>query len=752
MKRLGRWTRFSDRVGKIVAALGVVGILGLGAAVLAPAASAAVAPAISAVSVDCSASQLAITISDFDAENPPNVDILEFSDTSGYVESLITPNGATGTYYVPFHSFIPGNGTYWAGDESTNQPDLQEFTVDCASDTFTTQASPTATPVDIATTVGDSASFDNDSLNSQPPTGSVTFTLYSDSACTSAAGVSGNSAIGLFGGNYVASFSASWTPTEAGVYYWQATYSGDANNDPYTSPCNSSNEELTVEQASPNITTYTAVSSATLNSSGAVGDLAIFGGSETSSVSGESVSFTLYPAASCQAGTGAVASGDGTIFFDPYPFDTYVADFSTTWTPTDAGTYDWVASYPGDANNAAYTSGCADPDEQVVVPQDTPCITTHLSKNRIWVDGWVTDTATLSDADSGATDPANGAITISLYKGRHAWACSGRPVWRGTETATPNTAGDGTYTASFWVPFAGDYELQASFAGDPNDQSATSRCGTELLRVSQDQPWIRTHLHDSTVTYGDSVTDSAYLWGAADPDFSHHDGTITINAYSYSGSGKPCCLPGTAVASETGYIWIHHGRAYYSATFNTATAGLNAGEYELQAYYSGDQNDQSAASRCGTELLTVNQDPAAITTQLTSGTASSGGSATDTATLSDVSSTADGTITISLYSGNTAAACTGTATTLTATPATSGPGAYAVTFTNLSTGSYELQANFLGDQNDTTAASTCGTELLTVSKPVGGQLAASTGTPVTGANLAGPGLAGLLALLLGSVL
>ena len=65
---------------------------------------------------------------------------------------------------------------------------------------------------------------------------------------------------------------------------------------------------------------------------------------------------------------------------------------------------------------------------------------------------------------------------------------------------------------------------------------------------------------------------------------------------------------------------------------------------------------------------------------------------------------------------------------LTATPATAGPGSYSVTFTNLTTGTYELQANFAGDQNDTTAASTCGTELLTVSSPVGGQLAASTGT------------------------
>lgn len=747
---MGKWKRLTDRVGKTLAGVGVVGLIGLGAALFAPAASAtAVSPTISAVP-DCGTGYVAVTTYGW-ATYPDYIEVASGTDLSDVVAS--EPIDVDGTYDYTIDSvFGTGGGTFtlFDDDDNSTQTTIQ---VDCASDTFATQASPTATPVDADATVGDSATFDNDSLNSQPPTGNVTFTLYTDSACRVTAGVGGNGEIGSSGGSYVASFSASWTPTEAGTYYWQATYPGDANNDPYTSTCNSTGEELTVEQDSPTITTYAAPSTATLNTLSGGGDFAVFGGSETSSVVGESVTFTLYPASTCQAGTGAVAGGSGTVVSSSV-YDAYVAAYPTTWTPTTAGTYDWVASYGGDSNNAAYTSGCSDANEQVVVPQDTPCITTQLKAHHghIAVDGWVTDTATLSDADSAGTGYATGTITINIYKGRHGWACSsGAPVW--SETASPATDGDGTYTASFWIPIAGDYEFQASFAGDTNDQSATSQCGTEPLRVDPAQPWVRTHLEDSTVTYGDSVTDSAHLWGAADPDFGRYDGTITISAYSYSGSGRPSCWPGTAVASETGHIWIHHGRTYYSATFNTATAGLNAGEYELQAYYSGDRNDQSAASWCGSELLTVNQDPAAITTQLASGTAASGGSATDTATLTDVSSTADGTITISLYSGATAAACTGTPVKmLTATPATAGPGSYSVTFTNLTTGTYELQANFLGDQNDATAASACGTELLTVSSPVGGQLAASTGTPVTGADLAGPGLAGILALLLGSML
>ena len=54
-----------------------------------------------------------------------------------------------------------------------------------------------------------------------------------------------------------------WCPTRTpstfgsvGTYYWQAVYSGDANNNAASSPCTATNnEKLTVTIASPTIAT-----------------------------------------------------------------------------------------------------------------------------------------------------------------------------------------------------------------------------------------------------------------------------------------------------------------------------------------------------------------------------------------------------------------------------------------------------------------------------------------------------------------
>ena len=50
--------------------------------------------------------------------------------------------------------------------------------------------------------------------------------------------------------------SSTVTFNSAGTYYWQAVYSGDANNNGATSPCTATNnEQLTVNKASPTIAT-----------------------------------------------------------------------------------------------------------------------------------------------------------------------------------------------------------------------------------------------------------------------------------------------------------------------------------------------------------------------------------------------------------------------------------------------------------------------------------------------------------------
>ncbi len=115
-----------------------------------------------------------------------------------------------------------------------------------ADPSITTVAIPNTGVAGVAlSNVGDTATLHNVSANGI--TGSVTFTLYSDSACTvPVPGMSGSGAISTSGGTSTASWSAStWAPPAPGVYYWLASYPGDANNSGFTTNCGDPGEEFT---------------------------------------------------------------------------------------------------------------------------------------------------------------------------------------------------------------------------------------------------------------------------------------------------------------------------------------------------------------------------------------------------------------------------------------------------------------------------------------------------------------------------
>jgi hypothetical protein len=249
--------------------------------------------------------------------------------------------------------------------------------------------------------------------------------------------------------------------------------------------------------------------------------------------------------------------------------------------------YYWIARYYDTVDRITIFSPCSSEPLTVGAVLATPSLTTSLSSGSVSAGGSVTDRATLSDASSGA----NGKIMISSYSGSGGSVCSGTAV--ASETASPTTNGDGTYTATFSSLSAGDYEFQASFAGDSNDSAATSACGSEPLAVTTSKTALSTKLSASTVSAGGSVTDAATLTGAS----SGAGGTITISAYS--GSSSSVCT-GTPIVTETASPSTD-GDGTYSATFTS----LGAGDYEFRASYAGDSNNAAAQSTCGTEPLTV---------------------------------------------------------------------------------------------------------------------------------------------------
>ena len=106
---------------------------------------------------------------------------------------------------------------------------------------------------------------------------------------------------------------------------------------------------------------------------------------------------------------------------------------SGPFSTTAVGTFHWTATYNGDTNNAAVTSGCT--AEPVVITQATPTIATTPSAGGA-VGTSISDTATVS---GGFTPTGN--VTFNLFAPTDT-TCTGTPVF--TATNRPLTAGSAT--------------------------------------------------------------------------------------------------------------------------------------------------------------------------------------------------------------------------------------------------------------------------------------------------------------------
>jgi hypothetical protein len=153
-------------------------------------------------------------------------------------------------------------------------------------------------------------------------------------------------------GNYK---SAPFTPTEVGTYRWVETYSGDASNAPVATACGDPAETVVVTQAHPVITTSAAPASVKVGD--AVGDIAHLGGGANPR---GTITFRLYGPNDSTCSAPPVFVGEQNVVGNgSYP--------SPTPTPAVPGTYLWVATYSGDANNAGAATACGDAGETVVV-------------------------------------------------------------------------------------------------------------------------------------------------------------------------------------------------------------------------------------------------------------------------------------------------------------------------------------------------------------------------------------------------
>jgi hypothetical protein len=131
------------------------------------------------------------------------------------------------------------------------------------------------------------------------------------------------------------------------------------------------------------------------------------------------------------------------------------------------GDYRWTASYSGDANNAAASGACGDPNETSTVTQATPTLAT-IASGPVSVGNAIHDTAKLADA----SEPT-GTVTFAAY-GPDDPNCTGRPVFT-SSVAVASTGG--TISEDFTPTSPGTYRWTASYRGDENNAAASGACG-----------------------------------------------------------------------------------------------------------------------------------------------------------------------------------------------------------------------------------------------------------------------------------
>ena len=419
---------------------------------------------------------------------------------------------------------------------------LKDFilgTFEACGATITTEASDDS--FEIGGTITDNATVNVTGGASPPaPTGFVNFFVCGptdgitscDATGTAAGHINLNTAV-VSGNDYTVT-SDVVTPTSAGDYCFYAEYpAGQDTNYPdgaflsdFTDEC------FTVTPKQPDITTNATDGPVPLGTS--LDDVATLSGTANQpdgDPANGTITFTAYgphdDLTTCDtvAYTSVVTvSGDGD----------YTASSGTggTFTPTAAGTYNWIAVYSGDPpNTLGDSTACGDANEGTVVSPNQPDITTNATDGPVPLGTSLDDVATLSGtANQPDGDPANGTITFTAY-GPHDDLTTCDTV---AYTSVVTVSGDGDYTASsgtggtFTPTAAGTYNWIAVYSGDPpNTLGDSTACGdaNEGTVVISLQPTIST----AQYVYPNDTAHIAVATGGGDLT-----GSITFGLYDSS--------------------------------------------------------------------------------------------------------------------------------------------------------------------------------------------------------------------------
>jgi hypothetical protein len=499
------------------------------------------------------------------------------SGNGSYHSDPFTPSGP-GTYrWVASYSGDPNNG---AVATSCGDPGEVVFVPPPpAQPALTTTASagaPAGSPI-----------FDTAHLSGgSGPTGSITFDVYGPDNSGCASPPAGTSTVTVSGnGDYR---SRPFTPTQPGTYRWIATYHGDEHNKPAgPTLCDEAGESVGVSKANPTLFTFTVPA---VPIGGEVHDLAVL---RAGSMPTGNMTFELFGPNDATCAAAPVYSVEQNVIGNgAYP--------SPGFAPRETGSYQWVATYSGDNNNAGATTQCGASGETVIVLPRQPLLTTSASPPGNLHKGRRVRAGGLSDYDAAALNfgfEPTGTITFRLF-GPGDVSCSGSPVF----TSAADVDGNGVYNSERFTPTAsGTYRWDATYSGDSHNNSiGPTSCAdpAEHVRVTLPaDPQFTTTASDA-VPLGGAIHDTAHLSSGDNPS-----GTIAFKLY---GPADTDCT-GRPVFTST--VAVDGNGDYTSGSF-VATA---AGAYRWLASYSGDAANHPAGTTCSDPTETTVVRPPNIT-------------------------------------------------------------------------------------------------------------------------------------------
>ncbi len=415
---------------------------------------------------------------------------------------------------------------------------------------LTLSGSPTAPNVGESETLSATLSCRGHAIAGQP----VTFTTsganpHSASATTNTAGV--------------ATFS--YTGTATGADTAQATFTASGSN--------VSSSPLTVNwaKAQPAISTKVTAASVTLGQP--ISDTATLSGG--SSPSG-SVSWNVYAASDTTCKTP----------LNSQPLTATLSGASATsptFTPSAAGTYQFVATYAGDSNNSATATKCPEASEQVTVAKAQPAISTKVTAASVTLGQPISDTATLS----GGSSPS-GSVSWNVYAASDT-TCK-TPL--NSQPLTATLSGASATSPTFTPSAAGTYQFVATYAGDSNNSATATKCpeASEQVTVTGSIGPITAQPQSETVDEGTPASFTASVSAApqasAQWQVSSDEGKTWSNDTTDSASTSSASGQATSTLSILGPTRAVTGDEY-RAVFSNIAGSVTSGAATLTIQWIG---------------------------------------------------------------------------------------------------------------------------------------------------------------------